>query len=140
MNRFVVDASVATKWFLPEEHAVAAQRLLTGSVELVAPDLLLAEVGNVVWQRLQRRELSRDEGSRILADLRRAPLNFFGPAPYLAAAWDFAAQYSVSFYDALYCALAVRLAAPLVTADRQLQRLLAKTEIAPLCVWVTDVP
>ena len=51
----VVDASVVAKWFLPEPHKDNAERLLrdflSETVELMAPDLLVVEVGNLLWKR-----------------------------------------------------------------------------------------
>lgn len=48
----VIDASVVLKWFLQEPDAEHAMQLreqhLTGGVLLVAPDLLLYEVGNAL--------------------------------------------------------------------------------------------
>ena len=52
--RFVVDASVAIKWFVPEIHAEAARRLLREGITLLAPDLIWAEVANALW-RMRRR-------------------------------------------------------------------------------------
>jgi predicted nucleic acid-binding protein len=51
----VVDASVVAKWFLPEAHKDKAEKILRDflddKVELAAPDLLIAEFGNVLWKR-----------------------------------------------------------------------------------------
>jgi predicted nucleic acid-binding protein len=48
----VIDASVAIKWFVEEPDAPAAHRLLeahaTGETTLVAPDLIVYEVSNVL--------------------------------------------------------------------------------------------
>jgi hypothetical protein len=51
-----VDASVAVKWLLPEVHSDAALRILEHHRPLLVPDLLFAEVGNVLWKRVRRRE------------------------------------------------------------------------------------
>jgi predicted nucleic acid-binding protein len=52
MDKVVVDSSVAIKWFIPESLSSQARRLLDGyeaeSLELLAPDLIYAEVGNIV--------------------------------------------------------------------------------------------
>ena len=48
MSLFVVDASVAIKWFFPEIHGDAALRLLEGEHRLHAPDLIYSEFGNVL--------------------------------------------------------------------------------------------
>jgi predicted nucleic acid-binding protein len=47
MRRYVVDASVAVKWFVPEIHSAEALRLLSSDCELLAPDLLPSELGNI---------------------------------------------------------------------------------------------
>ena len=55
MPKLVVDASVVIKWFVPEPFSLEARRILddyrAGSLDLVAPDLLNAEVGNIVWKK-----------------------------------------------------------------------------------------
>jgi predicted nucleic acid-binding protein len=46
---FVADTSVALKWYAPEEDSERAAELLGGF--LVAPDLILAELGNALWKK-----------------------------------------------------------------------------------------
>ena len=58
MKKVVVDASVAAKWFLPEIHSPAAERLLDPSIVLCAPDLIVPELGNIVWKKLRRNEIT----------------------------------------------------------------------------------
>jgi len=41
---FVVDASVAVKWFLEEEFSGEAESLLASSRILIAPDLLRVDI------------------------------------------------------------------------------------------------
>ena len=43
----VVDASVAVKWFYPEEREASAQRLIEGGERLLAPALIRVEVAAV---------------------------------------------------------------------------------------------
>ena len=61
MKSFVVDASVAIKWFVLEEHTVESRLLLDENFELFTPHLLFAEYGNIVWKKFTRGELTRDE-------------------------------------------------------------------------------
>jgi len=57
MDTVVVDSSVAIKWFVVEPYSVEAHYIIeeyqAGTLTLLAPDLLYAEVGNIVmrWQR-----------------------------------------------------------------------------------------
>ena len=55
MSLFVVDASVAIKWFLPEIHSDAALPLLAHKHLLHAPDLIFSEFGNVLWKRVRKK-------------------------------------------------------------------------------------
>jgi predicted nucleic acid-binding protein len=50
----VVDASVAIKWYLPEIHSEDALRLIDEERELLVPDLVWSEVGNILWKKWQR--------------------------------------------------------------------------------------
>ncbi|URD53812.1 type II toxin-antitoxin system VapC family toxin [Chroococcidiopsis sp. CCNUC1] len=49
----VVDSNVVAKWFFPEElqqQALALQSdWMAGTVDLVAPDLILTEVSSITW-------------------------------------------------------------------------------------------
>lgn len=47
----VVDASVAVKWLVPEEHSEAAARLTVSGEDLHAPRLLAAELANALWRK-----------------------------------------------------------------------------------------
>ena len=47
--KWVVDASVAAKWLVPEADSPLAEALLDD--DLLAPDLLFAEVGNILWNK-----------------------------------------------------------------------------------------
>ena len=137
MTRIVVDASVAIKWFLPEPHSLQALRLLEGERELLAPDLIWAELGNVLWKRWRQGELADENARTILRDLRRVPL-LIHPAEEIAeTAWSIASQFQRSFYDSLYLALAPSQSCSMVTADRRLWNAVASA--IPFLVWIEDV-
>lgn len=71
MSVFVVDASLVIKWFVPEIHAESARRWLEASHDYVASDLLFPEVGNSVWKKVRRQELTDAEGRSLVTDLAR---------------------------------------------------------------------
>jgi predicted nucleic acid-binding protein len=54
----VVDACVVAKWFLPEAHKEQAENLLHDFVDekvtLMAPDILVIEIGSLLWKRSTR--------------------------------------------------------------------------------------
>lgn len=138
MRRYTVDASAAAKWFLPEEHSEAANRLLGRDIELCSPDLLFAEMGNILWKRLRKGELVAAEGSAIIADLGRMPLQIVPSEKLASIAWGIAWVLERSFYDSLYVALSQAESCPLVTGDRKLYNALADETGLDL-IWVGDL-
>jgi predicted nucleic acid-binding protein len=139
VRRVVVDASVAVKWVLPEEHSAAAARLLDEDYELLAPDLIWAEAGNVFWKKFRRSELLAEEGHSLLRDLRRYPIQILSSEELLAIAWEIASAHARSFYDSLYLALAADRSCPLVTADRKLYNALSGGSSPVPLLWVEEV-
>src|SRR5581483_11481441 len=102
VTRVVVDASVAVKWFVPEPLSAAARKLLAIEYELLAPELLWAELGNVLWKKHRRRELEPRTASRVLRDFWRVPIEFHRTARWTGAALELAMRHGVTVYDALY--------------------------------------
>jgi predicted nucleic acid-binding protein len=135
----VVDASVAIKWVLPEPHSDAAARLLSEGWELLAPDLIWPEVGNILWKRCRRGEVSALDARAILESFRRFPLQVH-PSDLLAgAAWDIARSCDRSFYDSLYLALSANCAGPMVTADAKLYNALRQRAAPVDLLWVENI-
>lgn len=130
MSSVVVDASVAAKWFFPEDGARAALRLLDGRRRLLAPDPIHAEIGNIVWKRQQRGLLDADEAAAIIEQFLVMPLEIHEGAPLLGAALDLAMSTQCTVYDCLYLALAINQNARFVTADERLVNALAHGPLA----------
>ena len=139
MKAIVVDASVAIKWFIPEIHAIAATRLLHKNLQFIAPDLIFAEVGNILWKKFRLKELTLDIASSILNDFKRLPLNSFESEPLLDTAWQIATTHQCTVYDSLYVALAQTEGCILVTADRVFYNVLSITNLAHTLLWVEDI-
>ena len=115
--KWVVDASVAAKWLAPEPDSLFAEALLDD--ELIVPDLLFAEVGNILWKKQLRGEMdaaATQVGARWLLQV---PLQVHDSASLLADALALALQLQHPAYDCFYLALAQRIDVPMVTADRQ---------------------
>jgi predicted nucleic acid-binding protein len=139
MSGIVVDASVAIKWFVPEVYSAAARRLLQEGTELLAPDLIWAEVGNVLWRKWRAGELAAEAVTGILNDFRRFPLQIRRSDLLYDAAWAVARSSGRTFYDSLYVALAASTRCSLVTADLRLFHALQDGPWARHCLWVETV-
>lgn len=129
-GRFIADASVVVKWYIPEQGSDRADRLLRDARELLAPDLLLAEFGNVLWKKVRRGELTEEEARTISrAFIANCPVTWRALEPLSQAALDLALTYRHPIYDAYYLALAVAEDCPLVTADDGLVRIVRGTAL-----------
>lgn len=125
MSVLVVDASVVIKWFVPEIHGEAARRLLTGDHQYLAPDLLFPEVGNVLWKKVGRGQLTARDARRLADDFTKVAVESVSSRALLGDAMAVATATGLTVYDATYLALAVRLDTVLVTADERLGRMVA---------------
>lgn len=118
---FVVDSSVAYKWFNHEgeSHVEQALDLLfahcRGDVLLAAPAHMPSEVINGLrYAKLDGEYLRRAPDKLLGAEILAVPLD----AELMSAALNLALAYNLTIHDALFPALAIQLECELVTADR----------------------
>jgi predicted nucleic acid-binding protein len=98
----VVDASVVIKWHVAENHAEAARRLLGDDAPaLHVSDLMFPEVGNILWKKIRRNDLTEEEARRIAHLVVVAPLDVHPSAPLLEAALEIATRTGRTVYDSL---------------------------------------
>lgn len=125
----IVDASVAVKWFAEEEDSGRARALYADGETLIAPDLLLAEVSNVMCKKLRRGLLLPNQ---VMTAARQLPRYFERLVPIGELAGR-AAELTVTLdhpaYDCFYLALAERERLPLVSADSRLIALLDRHKL-----------
>jgi predicted nucleic acid-binding protein len=139
VTRVVVDASVAVKWFIPEELSADARMFLSAEYELLAPDLLWAELGNALWKRHRRRELDPQTARRLLRDFARVPIEYHASERWTEAALELAIRHGVTVYDGLYLALAAGNGCRVVTADRRLHETCQGAALGQVVGWVRDI-
>jgi predicted nucleic acid-binding protein len=135
----VVDASVAVKWFIPEELSTQARGLLATEYELLAPDLLWAELGNVLWKKHRRRELDQRTATRLLDDFARVPIEYHASQHWAGAALALAIRHGATVYDGLYLALAAGNECRVVTADRRLHEACREGPFRDVVAWVGEI-
>ncbi len=121
MTIFVVDASVALKWVIPEAGAEAALALRAAD-RLIAPDLIVAECANALWKMVSRGEMSPEEAELAAETLARAEVELHPMRRLLVAATKMAIALDHPAYDCVYLALAEAETCPFVTADARLVR------------------
>jgi uncharacterized protein len=133
------DASVLVPLIVPEansEDIVSAIRALGTAI---VSDFAFGEVCSAVSIKVQRREIASDEGSRIISEFEMWAERYAQRAATESGDVAMAARFVRRFElglrmpDALYLALAVRLAVPIVTLDHR-QAIGAKALGIPLII------
>ena len=140
MTLVVVDASVAVKWLLPEVHSAAARAWFTVDHLLVVPDLVFAEVGNVLSKRVRRGEMTGEQAKDTWTTFALLPLDVHPARPLGELALEIALATGQTVYDGMYLALAVQEACRLVTADRRLFNALQGGPFGERVAWVEKRP
>lgn len=132
MSLFVIDASVAAKWVLPDRSETLldeAEQLLgryaKGQARLVVPDLFWAELGNILWKAVRRGRCTQKAAETGLATMRKRGLPTVPSDTLVEAAFAIAAAFDRTVYDSLYIALAIDCRGQLVTADEKLANAVA---------------
>ncbi|HVS39327.1 MAG TPA: type II toxin-antitoxin system VapC family toxin [Gemmataceae bacterium] len=118
----VIDANVAVKWYLPEKGTEAAIELTTGGNRLVAPELIRLEVLSAITRGVRNNKATASEAraqcERWLNNLTDGALALVPEHSLLHDAIDLSLKVKHAFLDCMYLAVARRLEAPLLTADR----------------------
>jgi len=142
LKALVVDASVATQWYLRDEvdaprSALVLDAYLAGTTVLFAPDHIRYEVPSAlkVATRITPPRLTDIQAQQALTTFLRLGFPTINDNALIAAGYAAAGTYGCAFYDGLYVALAQRLGIPLITSDAKLYRYVRQL---PDVVWIAD--
>ena len=140
--KYVIDASVALKWVLPEINSDKALRLRSNFQaaihELLSPDIFSIEVANTLARAERNGVIPVGDADVHLAGIlsTSTPLHSYRPLLRRALAIAKAARHGV--YDCVYVALAERENCELVTADDKLVKNLQAT--FPFIISLASLP
>lgn len=142
-DHWVVDASVALKWYFRDEEFLSqADSLLeafsSGVSTLAAPSFIRYEIANAFVFATRRGRLSLNQLRHRFQSF--LALDIAQPTDDEAAmllGLELATRFPIAFYDVLYLGLAQRLAYNFVTADNRLYELI-KDQL-PWAVWIGNL-
>ena len=130
----VIDASALAALLMPESGGEEVEKAVKEAERVFTLDLAAYEVGNAVWRRVRRGELSMEEGNVVVSTLLSLLETFevFSYREVAADAFKLAVDAGITVYDAAYVVLAKRLDARLLTLDGELLRKFPNVTYAPL--------
>lgn len=121
MNDRVIDASVLAHALIGKSRDAAGLREVLARSDCHAPHLIDAELGSVLRRRTRAADITSKQAEVALGAARDVIDYRYPHVGRLAAlAWTW--RDNLSFYDALYVALAVSLDIPLMTGDHRLSK------------------
>jgi predicted nucleic acid-binding protein len=130
----VVDASVAIRWSITLDKADRAEALLDLGEQIIAPDLVMAEITNAAWKAVN---FGGSPVAAVKFVVEEAAQYFDELVPAMDLkdrAFEIAMALKHPAYDCFYIALAEQRGCRLVTAD---ERLLRRCATTPFAAFVT---
>jgi predicted nucleic acid-binding protein len=128
----VIDASAATAWLANEPDSASVAALIVEGEELIAPDLITAEIGNALWKKGRVGDFDVQNTAKAFRLLKSAGVTLIDSRLLVAEAVHLATRLAHPVYDCLYLMLAQKRGAELVTLDK---RMAAAAAAAGLRLW-----
>jgi len=138
VRTLVLDACIAIKWYVPEVLSNTALDLAVTEPHWIVPDLFYPEVGNVLWKKVNRREIDEDTARDIMASLLALGIEVRATKPLIDFAIGLACRFECTVYDGLYLALALEEECQLVTADRKFYDAMRRSALGEHLLWIED--
>lgn len=120
MDGWLVDASVALKWFLPLDREPDGQlaRMAIGHLGMRTTTLAFYEVGNILTRHSHLEAIQIGAALGLLEDICGDPIDLTAEDRHSAA--TLARKHELTFYDASYVAISLRTGRRLLSADGDL--------------------
>jgi hypothetical protein len=138
VSDFIVDASVALKWFVAETDALVADELSASKHRLFAPRLILTEVANALSRKATAGLMSVAESCTYFRSLPMYLDGLLAVDELIEPALENACAIRHPIYDLIYLEAARQLGGQLVTADRRFTAKIAGTGLARHVMLLSD--
>ncbi len=142
MTELVVDSGVAVKWFVTEPDTAKADQILadyhSNTISLLAPDLIYAEFGNIIWKKQLFQGLTPTLAEDAIKEFHAIRFAITPASSLLDEAYLLAVTHRRTVYDMLYLALSLRAGCQFVTADERLANAIGS--VFPNIIWLANWP
>ena len=134
--KFVLDSSVAIKWFVREadsDEALAVRDdFARGVHELLAPDVFPVEAAHAISRAERQLRITQTEGADHFRDMLFLLPDLHSSLLLLPRAYELSSQARLGVYDCLYVALAERENCTVLTADARMRNALPGSPVVLL--------
>ena len=126
-NTCVIDTSALIRFYipdgdLPKEFEQLIHDIERGTIVLIAPELIIAEIGQVIWKKWKQKVVNAQEAQDLLKAILDCPFRILSHREYIVPALAIAQANNLTVYDSLFLAIALRYKAELITVDDILLR------------------
>ena len=136
---FIIDASVALKWYVEEEDSETARKLLQDTSRLEAPDLIIPEVTNFVWKKWRQHEFTQVQAESTVSSIMRLFETIHSSKTLSGHALNLSLTLDHPAYDCFYLACAEIRGAILVTADMKLHDKVKSSQFGDIVSSLDDL-
>lgn len=141
VERIVINASVALKWYLPDEDNTTEADALAmdyygGKIEMIVPTLFDYEITNTLKVAVTRNRITEADALGAIARFQMLKIERYDFLELQESAFRLALSYQRSAYDAAYLALAEEHHLNFYTGDKRLFN--AVTDSLTWVKWVGD--
>lgn len=130
MKKLVVDSGVVIKWCVSEfdsnQAKVIYDQYENGNPGFLAPSLLHAEIGNIIWKKRVFQNLSEVNAENAVRLFQQVNFTLTPTTLLFDDAFKIAVLYKRTFYDSLYLALSIKENCRFVTADEKFYNSIGK--------------
>lgn len=141
MSVFIIDASVAAKWYFLEQWHHDARQYLLPQHNLLAPDLLKIEFANILFKKENNHEIDAIRSDNLLQHfLQKSTIKYVSTEGLLSRAHEIAREISHPVYDCIYLALAEQENAEMVTADQKFYKRVKPSQFSSFLRWLEISP
>jgi len=130
----ILDSSAALRCSLPQIDRAESDafRSVVRENECVSPVLFLSEISNAVWKEVRFRELKKALAVEIISSISKMTTLHFEDDLLISTAFEIALDSEHPVYDCIYIAMGRHYNAPILTADKKLQRKFADDKFVEL--------
>jgi predicted nucleic acid-binding protein len=136
VSDLVIDASVAVKWFVPEEASDKADEVSASDYTLLAPRLIMPELANALARKAMQKLITPLDAAEYVRTLPQFLAGLLDIDDLIEPALQNACSYRHPIYDFVYLEAARRRDTKMLTAD---QKFIAKVKGTNLAKFVISL-